>query len=169
LFVAFVVIWLFVFSLIYRVMWRNYVRRADQRMVHDFRKAAADPFVSAYHLSPEDFEVEVARVITAKTGLSTCRVGGSGDGGVDVIVYDAQGRPRGIVQCKRYAPNKALSPDHVRAFAGVKQRMQVKVAYLVTTAYVTPSTLQEGELLGVRVIGGKAFDAMRRGLMQATP
>lgn len=113
-------------------------------------------------ISPREFEEEVARLITMRTGCHTQVVGGSGDRGVDIKVYDANRRLVGVVQCKRYRPGKALPPMFVREMATVKQMHQVNIAYIATTAYFTRKSQEEARLLGVRLIDGRDLKHISR-------
>src|SRR5690606_29089234 len=65
-------------------------------------------------ISPQEFERQVARLITFQTGHTTKVIGGAGDNGVDIKVYNKDRQLVGVVQCKRYNPNKALPPMYVR-------------------------------------------------------
>lgn len=117
--------------------------------------------VKAATLHHRDFEHEVAWVINALTNYKAVVTGGAGDGGVDIKVYKGK-QFVGIVQCKRYQPDKALPPDHVRALYGTKTRFGVSIAYLVTTAKFTAQTQKEARELGIKLIDGERFEIMRR-------
>ncbi len=108
---------------------------------------------SLYRLSPRHFEEAVARIIAGQ-GYQTRVVGGAGDQGVDVKVFNQSGQLVGVVQCKRYRPNKALAPGFVREMATVRQMHGVSIAYLATTAYFTEETKALAKQLDVRLIDG---------------
>lgn len=118
------------------------------------------PQVPAYQLTPTEFEHEIARLITLTTPYRAEAVGRAGDRGVDVKVY--KGRQLiGIVQCKRFAPDKALAPLYVRELDTIKRRHGVSVAYLATTARFSSDTRQLARQLGINLIDGAAIEAMR--------
>lgn len=112
-------------------------------------------------LSPTQFEYLVAELIEAK-GFHPRVVGGRGDGGVDIEVYGQQGTLIGIVQCKRYDPNKALPPTFVRELAAVRYRTGVKKAYLATSTYFSEQTHYEAAQLGIELVSGDDLRKMMR-------
>lgn len=117
--------------------------------------------VQLHKLSPRQFEEVVARMI-AQQGYKTKVVGGAGDQGVDVKVFNPQGQLVGVVQCKRYRPNKALAPSFVREMATVRQMHGVNIAYLATTAYFTEETKALARQLNVRLIDGHDLKQISR-------
>jgi hypothetical protein len=134
----------------------------EEQLIQDFAYSHHDPaFIPAHLLTPTQFEYEVARLITAQTGLQTRVVGGSGDGGVDIEVLRNR-QVVGIVQCKRYDPARALPPGHIRELYAVKVQRGVSIAYLVTTAALTTATHHEAARLGIRLITGEDLERMRR-------
>ena len=104
-------------------------------------------------LSPSEFEREIAWLSNAITPAKAVVVGGAGDGGVDIELHE-NGKLVGIVQCKRYDPNRILQPDHIRAFYATKTQCGVNRAYLVTTARVSKQSRQEAQRLGIQLMAG---------------
>jgi preprotein translocase subunit SecG len=113
-------------------------------------------------ISPREFERHVAWLINQQTGLNTRVVGGGGDQGIDVEVYDAAGRIVGIVQCKRYDPLKALPPNVIREMATVRDQRGCKIAYVATTAYFTEESKRLAQRLNIRLIDGADLKRMIR-------
>lgn len=111
-------------------------------------------------LTPKEFEEEVAGLIAALTGYRTEVVGGIGDGGIDVKVFD-QKRMIGIVQCKRYSPGKYLEPSHIRELYACKQQNNVSTAYLVTTARFSQASQQLARQLGIKLMDGDDLERIR--------
>lgn len=115
--------------------------------------------------TPTDFEYEVAAIISALTGNRAEVVGGSGDGGIDIKVFNDK-KLVGIVQCKQFAPNKAVRPSYIRELKAVKHYHHVDKAYLVSTGYFTPKSIQLAKELGVSIIDGDRLQKMRRKVRQ---
>jgi hypothetical protein len=113
--------------------------------------AASRPLSAAalYALSPADFERFVAELF-ASAGYLVRVVGGSGDGGVDVRVW-RDGRT-GVVQCKRYRPDRTLGPAAVRELVGTRAHERASCAWLATTARLSPAAQRLAEDEGVVVL-----------------
>ncbi len=114
-----------------------------------------------------EFEYEVASMINQLTGKKTQVVGGAGDGGVDIKVYDDNMRLVGIVQCKNFAANKTISPSYIRELNSVKHYHQVNTAYLVTTGKFSRDSQDLAKKLGVRLIDGEALRSLRKQVIQS--
>ncbi len=110
--------------------------------------------------TPRTFEHEVAWLINVLTEHKAIVIGGAGDGGVDIKVYDDD-RLVGIAQCKQYDPRHALAPGHVRELYAAKAQFGVIKAYLVTTTRFTPDTINEAERLNIDLIDGEKLERMR--------
>lgn len=144
------------FALITWLLWR------DSRKHNNFEfgeqplptSAGKGSEIDFHKLTPRQFEEIVAQLI-ARQGYRTKIVGGAGDQGVDIKVYNPQGQFVGVVQCKRYRPNKALAPAFVREMDSVKRMHGVSIAYLATTAYFTEETKRLAQKLDVRLIDGR--------------
>lgn len=109
-----------------------------------------------------EFEYEVAGLIHKLTGKRTEVVGGSGDGGIDIKVYDEQGRMVGIVQCKNLAAHKTVYPAHIRDLNTVRHFHHVNIAYLVSTGRFTEDSQKLAKQLGIRLIDGQALQRLRQ-------
>ncbi|GEM_PF-1742091 len=107
-----------------------------------------------------EFEHEVAWLFNTLTKYQARVVGGSGDGGVDVEIYNS-GQLVGIAQCKRYDPTKSLPPAPVRELYAVMHQKGVAVGYLFTTARVSQKTLDEAHRLGIKMVYGARLLDMR--------
>lgn len=87
----------------------------------------------ALNLSPSDFELRIQYLLTDLGWEHVERVGGSGDGGVDLRgVYRGQ---RCIVQCKRYRDR--VEPKYIRDLEGARHHEQADRAFLITTGRFT--------------------------------
>lgn len=86
-----------------------------------------------YSLNGWQFEEEVADIFE-KNGYKTRVTPGSGDGGVDIIMY--KDGLKYIVQCKRYNGHKA-TPQELRALWGVMDDFRANVAIMVATDGIT--------------------------------
>lgn len=127
----------------------------------DERRARLQGLVETESMKPRDFEHEIAWLLNTLTRYKAIPVGGAGDGGVDVKVYEGE-KLVGVVQCKRYHRGRPLSPNHVRELYAVKAQFNVKTAYLVTTTRFTPQTRAEAERLGIKLIDNDKLEAMRK-------
>lgn len=87
----------------------------------------------ALSLSPSDFERRIQYLLQDLGWESVERVGGSGDGGVDLRgVYRGQ---RCIVQCKRYRDR--VEPKYIRDLEGARHHEHADRAFLITTGRFT--------------------------------
>lgn len=125
-----------------------------------------------YRTTPGGFEQRVAWLITQQTGYRTQVTGRSGDKGADIKVFDSHRHLVGVVQCKRYRPNKALPPAYVQQMVGIRQTFNVNIVYLATTAYFTEDTKRLAKQLDIRLIDGYDLRHISRKValpMQRTP
>jgi HJR/Mrr/RecB family endonuclease len=102
-----------------------------------------------YALSPAEFERHVAELFAA-AGYVAHVVGGSGDGGVDVRVW--RDGWCGVVQCKRYRPDRVLGPAVVREIVGTRAHERARYAWLATTAPLSSAARQLAREEGVGVL-----------------
>lgn len=107
-----------------------------------------------------DFEREVAYLIHKQTGLRTEVVGGAGDQGIDIKVFNGE-RLVGIVQCKNYAPNAILGPNLVREMIGVKHVVGVKTAYLVTSGRFSEGAKHLARQHNIKLLDGSDLAEIR--------
>lgn len=91
-----------------------------------------------YSLNGWEFEEKVAELFS-DLGYRTKVTKGSGDGGVDIIMY--KNNLKYIVQCKRYKGHKA-TPQEVRALWGVKDEFKADKVILVATDGVSQKSLE---------------------------
>jgi restriction endonuclease Mrr len=113
------------------------------------------------NLSPSDFEKEVGWVFARLFPVKPQLVGGIGDGGIDLNLYDTSGTLVGIVQAKRYGANKTLKPSFLRELDSCKRRLGVRRAFLVTTAQFSAETRQQAKDMGIDLVDGKLFEEWR--------
>lgn len=127
------------------------------------KKAEPQPgkLTRAVNLSPSDFEEEVAWVFARLFSLKPQRVGGKGDGGIDINLYNDRGTLVGIVQAKRYGANKTLNPSFLRELDSCKRRLGVRRAFLVTTAQFSAETRQQAKNMGIDLVDGRLFEEWR--------
>lgn len=112
-----------------------------------------------YAMTPAAFERHVAALFAA-SGYAVRVVGGAGDGGVDVRVW--RDGWSGVVQCKRYRPDRALGPAAVRELVGTRAHERARVAWLATTARLSPAARRLAEEEGVVVLDAPALAACAR-------
>lgn len=106
----------------------------QERQIEIFRKKA-DYWLN---LSGYSFEDEVS-VLFSKKGFKIQRTPYSGDGGIDLIVYDENGK-MGIVQCKNF--NKQASPSIARDLYGTKHAIMADFCILVCSGGFTSGTIK---------------------------
>jgi HJR/Mrr/RecB family endonuclease len=119
-----------------------------------------------YAMSPGDFERFVASVFAA-SGYTARVMGGSGDGGVDVRVW--RDGWCGVVQCKRYRPDRLIGPAIIRELVGTRSHERARFAWLATTASLSPAARLLAEDEGVMVLDAQALTARRGGIAARRP
>lgn len=115
-----------------------------------------------YRLSPSEFEHEIAWILEQASGYSGRVVGGSGDGGIDIRMFDKTGMLKAIVQCKRYTPNSVVPPKDLREFDSARRRLGVQYAVFATTARFSLTTQREALQLEIQLMDGEKLETMRR-------
>lgn len=85
-------------------------------------------------LSPSQFEEYVARRIFERQGFSVLNTPDVKDGGIDILLTDAEGR-RAVVQCKRY--RGTVGAETVRDLYGTMIHNGATAAFLVTTGAIS--------------------------------
>lgn len=88
-------------------------------------------------ITPYDFEKLIGELFTFM-GYSVIRIGGSGDGGVDLQCMNQQ-REKVIVQCKRYKSKVGVGT--VRDFYGALIHRQAVKGYIVCTSEFTKGAI----------------------------
>jgi hypothetical protein len=118
----------------------------------------------ASKLSPKEFEREVARVfeLLYPVPINAEVLGGAGDGGIDIKLYDKTGTLLGIIQAKKHDEQKALSPSFLRDLDSCKRRLGVRRAFLVTTARFSVDTSQQAKAMGIDLVDGTTFEKMQK-------
>ncbi len=112
---------------------------------------------AAFGMRPRIFEVIIAEVMKS-CGFEIELTAQTRDGGVDIIAVhkDVFGIPtRYVVECKRWASERRVSIDLVRALYGAKEIYQADQAIYVTTASFTRDTwnlCRTGQLRNVTLV-----------------
>jgi restriction system protein len=83
-----------------------------------------------------EFEELVAGLCRRDGCTEVRRVGGAGDNGADVLGRLPDGRTM-VVQCKRYAPSRAIPNRELRDLLGARVHFRADVAVFVTTSRFT--------------------------------
>lgn len=117
-------------------LWRT--DRAARDRDRAWRKAEAvrtghRSLARADAMTGTEFEELVAGLCRRDGCRDVRRVGGAGDNGVDVTGRLPDGRTM-IIQCKRYAPNRAVAGRDLRDLLGSRVHFGADVAICVTTA-----------------------------------
>jgi restriction system protein len=112
--------------------WWSAIRRWRARLTRD--KWPALSLEKVAQLTPSQFEEYVAQRIFARQGYQVENVRDVKDGGVDIVVTDAQGRIA-IVQCKLY--RNVVGEPIVRDLYGALIHADAHMAYLVTNSNIS--------------------------------
>lgn len=129
-----------VLGVIIALRWRNVGGRWQSRIRMIFGGPRGRPgwrtlnVEQLSQLTPSEFEEYIARHIFERQGYTVFNVRDTKDGGIDVLVTDAQGQ-QAVVQCKRYRQN--VGEPIVRDLYGTMIHAGVTHAYLITTAGFT--------------------------------
>lgn len=83
-----------------------------------------------------EFEELVAALCRRDSCTEVRRVGGAGDNGADVLGRLPDGRTM-VVQCKRYAPSRAIPTRELRDLLGAQVHFRADLAVFVTTSRFT--------------------------------
>ncbi|MER6246994.1 restriction endonuclease [Streptomyces griseorubiginosus] len=83
-----------------------------------------------------EFEELVADLCRRDGCTEVRRVGGAGDNGADVLARLPDGRTI-VVQCKRYAPHRAIPNRELRELLGARLHFRADLAVFVTTSRFT--------------------------------
>lgn len=120
-------------------------------------------FRSVMSLSAAEFELEIAFVLEGLYPVRAEVVGGSGDGGIDLMIYDrTTNQLRAIVQAKRYNPDKVINPTYIRELAYNRRRLGCERAFLITTARFGNGALEVAAKEHIKLVTGQQFEVMRR-------
>ncbi|WP_049573863.1 restriction endonuclease [Streptomyces sp. SBT349] len=110
---------------------RDRVWREENRVLENHRSLA-----EVDTLPGGEFEKLVAALCRRDGCTEVERVGGTGDDGADVTGRLPDGRTL-VVQCKRYAPHRAIGSPDMRGLLGSRTHFGADVALFVTTARIT--------------------------------
>lgn len=115
-------------------------------------------------LDHAQFEHAVAGLARSAPDCTSATVqGGANDRALDVLVRLTDGR-RIMVQCKRYAPTKAVDADTVYSVNGTYREWHgASAAVIVTTSRYTASAREFANRVGVRLIDGPALESWANG------
>jgi len=129
-----------------------------------FASAPATPRPpSLISLTPKEFEHEIAFILrTLRPGYRIEVTGGAGDGGIDLTIYDPYGILLGIVQAKRYSPERYVSPSALRDLDSCRRRLGVRHALLVTTATFSQETWDAARAWDIALWDGEQLAHQRQ-------
>ncbi|WP_079123740.1 restriction endonuclease [Streptomyces sp. NBRC 110611] len=116
-------------------LWRTdrLLRSRDRAWRHGEEvKAGRRTLAEVDAMSGTEFEELVAALCRRDGCAEIRRVGGSGDNGADVRGRLPDGRTM-VIQCKRYAPSRAIASHEVRDLRGAQAHFDADVAIFVTT------------------------------------
>lgn len=103
-------------------------------------------------LSPDQFEEYTAELFKVM-GFKTEIVGGSNDGGIDIIVKKED--VTSFVQCKRYREKNKITPSQVRDFyGGIADKLNGGIGYFVTTSYFTEKAKEFAKERRIELVDG---------------
>jgi predicted Zn finger-like uncharacterized protein len=88
------------------------------------------------NLDPYDFEKFVADLFNVQ-GYNANAIGGTADGGIDVLICKQDGSKWAIAQCKRYDAKNRVSASEIRDFGGAFLLNNVKNGFFFTTGTLT--------------------------------
>jgi hypothetical protein len=163
-FVGFFVLWFLFAMWIRKREWRRIQKVMDKENqpidINKTRQRLRNKDLDLNNLNAKDFEHECAWLLNTLSNYKAVVVGGAGDDGVDIELYQA-GRLVGIAQCKYYDSKRVLSPSHVRELAGAREAVNVRIAHLFTTARCTDKTKKIAAEYGIKVFDGDQVEAMR--------
>lgn len=120
-------------------LWRTdrLLRGRDRRWREEDAVAAGRRTLAEVDvMTGTEFEELVAGLCRRDGCTQVRRVGGAGDNGADVLGRLPDGRTM-VVQCKRYAPSRAIPNRELRDLLGARVHFRADVAVFVTTSRFT--------------------------------
>lgn len=120
-------------------LWRTdrLLRGRDRRWrQEDAVEAGRRTLAEVDAMTGTEFEELVAGLCRRDGCTEVRRVGGAGDNGADVLGRLPDGRTM-VVQCKRYAPSRAIPNRELRDLLGARVHFRADVAVFVTTSRFT--------------------------------
>jgi len=112
-------------------------------------------------LTPSQFEEYVAQRIFARQGYTVRNTPDTGDGGVDVLLTDRNGR-LAVVQCKRY--RSTVGEEIVRDLYGTMMHTGADRAFLVTTSAISPAAWRWAAGKPIELIDGARLVQLGRAM-----
>ena len=112
-------------------------------------------------LTPAQFEEYVAQRIFARQGYTVRNTPDTGDGGVDVLLTDRNGR-LAVVQCKRY--RSTVGEEIVRDLYGTMMHTGADRAFLVTTSAISPAAWRWAAGKPIELIDGARLVQLGRAM-----
>lgn len=117
-------------------------------------------------LSPSQFEDYIGQRLFARQGYKVENTPDVADGGVDVILTDAQGRVA-VVQCKRY--RGTVGEEIVRDLYGTMIHSGANRAFLVTTGTISAAANRWATGKPIELIDGARLVQLAHALSNAAP
>lgn len=150
---------LIVSGVIVALIWFELLRRwLRQTQPSTWRALSIDQML---RLSPAQFEEYVAQRIFARQGYTVRNTPDSGDGGVDVLLTDRNGRIA-VVQCKRY--RSTVGEEIVRDLYGTMMHVGADRAFLVTTSAISPAAWRWAAGKPIELIDGARLVQLGRAM-----
>lgn len=127
------------------------ISSASDHWNHIIAALARDP-ESLYKFDPHKFEELVAELL-AREGLEVEVTLPSKDGGRDILALEktSTGSHLYLVECKRYASNRPITVDIIRALYGVVEEERATGGLLVTTSHFTSDAWKFREKISYRM------------------
>jgi hypothetical protein len=139
----------------YESALKNYQSKLNQIEAIKQRDLNRKNFGYWSSLDPYEFEREIA-VLFDKHGFKTKVTKGSGDGGIDIILF--KNSEAGIVQCKRHKTK--VSPSVIRDIYGTMLGGKYKFAYVVCPAGFSEESMRFSRGKKIQLIGLKRIMEM---------
>ncbi len=112
---------------------RDFDINDPQMAIREIRAHLERRFDDVYSLAPRRFE-EVIQSVYESLGWSVTLTKQTRDGGIDLFCLQADSGRSCIVECKRYARNRAVSISAIDRLLGVKVRVAADEAHFVTSS-----------------------------------
>lgn len=132
----YIIAFLFVF---YLWIQKNIVPRFRRKALADDSAAAFEKVCAGYLLQRGYVEVHIS--------------GGAYDRGIDIRCKDPDGQTV-VVQCKKYRPDRKISPEPIRAFKGAMVGEHIPRGIFMTTAGFSREARNVASSLGIELIDG---------------
>lgn len=155
---------LIVSGVVVALIWFELVRHWA-RQLHSSRWRALS-IEQMLDLTPAQFEEYVAQRIFARQGYTVRNTPDTGDGGVDVLLTDRNGRIA-VVQCKRY--RSTVGEEIVRDLYGTMMHSGADRAFLVTTSAISPAAWRWAAGKPIELIDGARLVQLGRAMPNEAP